>query len=187
MKNNITILIIFLSLLIIVSCKQKSDNPETPSKTKENLAKIVIKDKRIRQSPPTTKMAAGYMIIYNKTAVTDTLISAKCDISDTLELHNMTHENGVMKMRKVEGIDIPANSSTELKPGGYHLMFINLKGKLNEGDRVKLELNFKNAGTYIISAKVDGSNTQSHTHDHSPELHKHTVENHPAPANTKTK
>jgi copper(I)-binding protein len=64
-------------------------------------------------------------------------------VAKTVEVHNMTVENGVMKMFPVEGVDLPAGKPVKLAPGGYHVMLINLQKPLNAGDKVPLKLTFE--------------------------------------------
>jgi hypothetical protein len=63
-----------------------------------------------------------------------------------VEIHEMTMEKDVMRMREVKGVDVPAKKSVELKPGGYHLMLIELKAPLKPGDKVPVTLRFEKAG-----------------------------------------
>ncbi|RMH02640.1 MAG: copper chaperone PCu(A)C, partial [Aquificota bacterium] len=91
--------------------------------------KIEVKDAWVRAVPPTSKMSAAYMVIENKGNEPDKLISASNNASEVTEIHKT--EEG--KMRKVEYIEVPAKGKVELKPGGYHIMLINLKNPLREG------------------------------------------------------
>lgn len=68
------------------------------------------------------------------------LIEARSPVAGVVELHEMAMDNNVMKMRAVPGIDIPAGKGAELKPGGFHVMLLDLKKQLKEGDTVPLTL-----------------------------------------------
>jgi uncharacterized protein YcnI/copper(I)-binding protein len=108
-----------------------------------------------RATPPGAKVAGGYLKIENRGATTDRLVSASSDIAGVVEIHEMAMDGGVMKMRALEkGLDLKAASTTELKPGGYHIMFIDLKRPLKEGDTVRGELVFEKAGRVPIEYKV---------------------------------
>lgn len=101
--------------------------------------------------------AAGgaYMLIRNDSAQPDRLLSASSAVAEAAEVHEMTMENDVMKMREVEGgLVIPARGSVELAPGGYHIMLINLKQALTPGETVVLTLNFERAGPLEVLAEV---------------------------------
>ena len=71
-------------------------------------------------------------------------------------LHETRQVDGVMKMQHVDGIDIPANGTLEMKPGGYHIMLMGLNAPLKEGDEIDLTLTFEKAGEVKVKAKVGG-------------------------------
>lgn len=108
-----------------------------------------------KQVPPTSQVAAAFFNIMNHSNNSDELISASSPIAGKTELHAHMHEDGMMKMREVEKIDIPANDSQALKPGGYHIMFFNLKEVPQLGESFPLTLNFKHAGTVKVEVKVE--------------------------------
>lgn len=93
----------------------------------------------------------------------DRLISASSSLSNRVELHTHTMDNGVMKMRRVEAIDVPAKSTTELKSGGYHIMMFNLENLPEKGSRIPLSLTFEKAGEVKIEA-VAGKAGDKHSH-----------------------
>ncbi len=114
---------------------------------------------------------AGFMIIENNGDQADRLVSAATPAAKTAELHTHLMDNGVMKMRAVEGgIEIPAHGKAELKPGGLHIMLMNLAKPLADGDKIPLTLTFEKAGTVEVTIKVDkpGANPLEHMegHDH---------------------
>ena len=90
------------------------------------------------------------MVIENHTDTDLSLQAANTEVAQVVELHKMELVDGIMKMHKVESIDIPAGGRTELKPGGYHLMVIGLKKELKNGDRVDITLRF----THDISKTI---------------------------------
>ena len=94
--------------------------------------------------------------IENKGAA-DQLVGARSSASKRVELHTMSMDGGMMKMREVAQIDLPAGGKVSLAPGnpqGYHLMLMGLKDTLTEGSTIKVTLVFKNAGEKEITAKV---------------------------------
>jgi copper(I)-binding protein len=98
---------------------------------------------------------AVYMKIDNQTAEDDYLLKASCDAAAAVELHESKMDaNGMMQMSPQENILVSANSVTELKPGGLHVMLIGLTKDLRDGDVVKVELEFKKAGKMIIEVPV---------------------------------
>jgi hypothetical protein len=98
--------------------------------------------------------SAAYMVLMNESDTADTLIRASTDIAETVELHTVIMEDGVMMMRPVTQIDVPASGETELRPGGLHVMLLGITQDLEEGDTVDLTLTFENAGDVSISAPV---------------------------------
>ena len=99
-------------------------------------------------------VSAAYMVIHNKGAQPDRLVGVATDAAERTELHETKMESGVMKMQPVEGIDVPAGGSVELKPGGLHIMLIGLKRELKIGDQVELVLHFEKAGDIAVKAEV---------------------------------
>ncbi|MEM9989746.1 MAG: copper chaperone PCu(A)C, partial [Pseudomonadota bacterium] len=95
---------------------------------------------------------AGYLTL--TAAEADALISATTDMAETMELHTMTMNNGVMSMRPVSEIELPAGTPVELKPGGLHLMLMNPKDELASLDEVDITLNFENAAPVVVTLPV---------------------------------
>jgi periplasmic copper chaperone A len=97
---------------------------------------------------------AAYFIIENP-GQADALLSAASDIAETVEIHKTVMEqSGTMQMMKMDRIAVSANSKTEFKPGGSHVMFINLKRDLKEGETFALKLVFEKAGEINLQVKV---------------------------------
>jgi copper(I)-binding protein len=99
-----------------------------------------------RATPPGAAIGGGYLVIRNKGTAADRLVGVTSPASARVEIHEMTMEKDVMRMREVKGVDVPAKKSVELKPGGYHLMLIELKAPLKPGDKVPVTLRFEKAG-----------------------------------------
>ncbi|WP_337111421.1 copper chaperone PCu(A)C [Photobacterium sp. Hal280] len=85
----------------------------------------------------------------------DVLLRAESPIAEKVELHEHAHENGMMKMRKVDDIQIPAHGTQLLQPGGYHIMMFNLTSVPKLGDSFPLTLYFQNAGKVDVKVKVE--------------------------------
>ncbi len=109
-------------------------------------AQMRIEKPWARATAPGAKVAGGYMVIRNPGAAADRLLSASSTASAKVELHVHLNEGGVMKMREVPGYDVPAKGSFELKPGGAHLMFTDIKRPFKEGEKVPVKLKFEKAG-----------------------------------------
>ena len=108
-----------------------------------------------RATPPGAKVGGGYITIENKGTAPDRLISATADVAGIVEIHEMAVIDGVMRMRALDkGLEIGPGGKVELKPGGFHIMFINLKRQLKEGETVKGELVFEKAGRKPVEYRV---------------------------------
>lgn len=130
------------------------------------LGSLKIEDAKARATVPAQKMSGGFMKIENKGGA-DKLVAASSSVSKTMELHTMSMEGNVMKMREIKAIEIPANGKVELKSGGLHLMFIDLKEQLKPGSTVKVKLKFEKAGEVEVPFKVMGHPAHGEPgHDH---------------------
>jgi copper(I)-binding protein len=115
-----------------------------------------------RATPKGAPVGGGYLTITNNGTSADRLIGGLSDTATRFEIHNMSMENGVMKMRPVEaGIEIKPGQTVELKPGGYHVMFVGLKKPFAQGDHVKATLKFEKAGDVSVDFTVEGIGAQT--------------------------
>ena len=111
----------------------------------------------LRATPGGAKVAAGYLRITNTGSEPDRLTGASMPLAARGEVHEMTMQNGVMQMRGLaQGLTIEPGKSVELKPGGFHLMFLDLKGPLKEGAKVDVTLTFEKAGSVTVPFPVQG-------------------------------
>lgn len=110
------------------------------------LAQVAVERPWARATAPGARVAAGYMVLHNKAAVADKLVGASSPAAARVETHVHIHEGGVIKMREVPGFDIPAGGAFELKPGGAHLMFMDIRRPFKEGEKVPVKLKFEKAG-----------------------------------------
>ena len=115
---------------------------------------MAIQDPYVRLVPPGIKATGGFMLLRNTGATDRQLIKAASPIASVVELHTHLNENGVMKMREVPRIEIKAHGQTELKPGSFHVMLIDLTAPLNEGDKVPITLEFDDGSTIELAAPV---------------------------------
>jgi periplasmic copper chaperone A len=108
-----------------------------------------------RATPPGAKSGGAFFVVENAGATPDKLIRAASPAAGSAEIHQMAMDGGVMKMRAAPGLDVPPGGKLELKPGGYHVMLLDLKQPLKVGDKVPLTLTFQNAGSIDISIDVE--------------------------------
>lgn len=119
-----------------------------------------------RATPGAVKNSAAFMSFSNKGAA-DKLIGVTGGVAKEIQIHSMVTEAGVMKMREINGLDIPANGKAELTPGGYHIMLIGIADGLKEGTKFPLTLKFEKAGevTVQVTAEKPGANDHAeHKH-----------------------
>ncbi len=117
------------------------------------IGQLKIENAYTRATAPGQKAAGGFMKIENKGGA-DQLISASSPVAGEMQLHTMTMDGNVMRMRELKTIDVPANGSVELKPGGLHLMFIDIKSPLKAGESVPVKLKFQKAGEVEVKMPV---------------------------------
>ncbi|HTU00701.1 MAG TPA: copper chaperone PCu(A)C [Candidatus Sulfotelmatobacter sp.] len=98
--------------------------------------------------------SAVYLTLSNAGSQPDALVSAATDAARTVELHEVVQEGGVMKMRPIPSIPVPAGGKVELKPGGYHIMLLGLTHDLKPGDKVAVTLKFDHGGELRVDAAV---------------------------------
>jgi copper(I)-binding protein len=108
-----------------------------------------------RATPGGAKTAAVYLTLHNSGAVDDRLISVSTSMAEKAELHTTANDNGVMRMRSVAALNVKAGVPIELKPGGYHIMLLDLKGPLVAGQSFPLSLTFDKAGKVEVMAVVE--------------------------------
>jgi copper(I)-binding protein len=120
-----------------------------------DVGSIHIAQPWARATPKGASSAAGYMTITNKGSEPDRVSCVSSDASAQCQIHSMTMDNGVMKMRPVEGgLEIKPGETVTLKPGSYHIMLLDLKHPLDAGTTMKATLKFDKAGTVDIDYPV---------------------------------
>ena len=117
-------------------------------------AQVAIEKPWARATAPGARVAGGYMVIRNQGAAGDRLLSVSSPASAKVEMHVHVHDNGVMRMRQVPAYDVPAKGAFELKPGGAHLMFVDIKRPFKEGGKVPVKLKFEKAGQVSAEFQV---------------------------------
>jgi copper(I)-binding protein len=131
---------------------------------------LMVHDAYVRAVPPGTPNSAAFMSIHNAADGDHALVSAASPAAKVVELHTHTMEDGMMKMRRIEKIDLPAGKRVSLEPGGLHVMLIGLTQPLKEGDKVDLTLRFDDGSEQRVSAPVKsvlaGMQGMDHQHQH---------------------
>ena len=129
------------------------------------LGSLEITTPWTRATAPTARSGGGFMTITNKGTTADRLISARSTASDKVEIHEMQMDGSVMRMRELaKGLDIPPGATVLLKPGSYHIMFMELKAPLAKDAKVPVTLVFEKAGSIDVQLDVQamGAMPQGH-------------------------
>lgn len=122
---------------------------------------LVISQAWTRATPGGAKTGGGYLTIENKGSAPDKLVSASADAAGKVEVHEMAMNNGIMTMRPLnDGLGIDPGKTVKLAPGGYHLMLMDLKNPLKQGDKVPVTLQFEKAGKVAVTLDVEGVGAQ---------------------------
>jgi copper(I)-binding protein/putative intracellular protease/amidase len=133
----------------------KVERVGSAAKTASNAGtseKFVVQNAWIQEMPPARRLTAAYLTIENLSGKESALLSAKADVAGAVELHRAEMNNGMMRMRKLDRIALPAGK-TELT-GDLHIMLIDLKSPLKDGDQVTLTLEFENGVSQTVLAPV---------------------------------
>jgi periplasmic copper chaperone A len=120
------------------------------------LGDLVVTSPWTRATPGGAKIAGGYLKIANNGKTADRFLGAKSGPTDHVEIHEMSMNDGVMKMRPLPdgGLEIKPGETVELKSGGYHLMFMDLTQPLKQGDTFRATLQFEKAGPLDVNFSV---------------------------------
>ena len=136
------------------------------SRAEKSNALPTVFDVWVKTTVPGSTVSAAYMPI--KSAVPLKLVKAESPIAAIVEIHEMKMNDGVMEMKGLDAVEIPANKLVELKPGGLHIMLMKLNKPINPGDKVPLTLTFEGADRKPLMVKLDAvaKEKQSSGHKH---------------------
>lgn len=128
-----------------------------------------------RATPPGVSVAAVYVNVTNAGPSADTLLSASSPVAARVELHQSTVEDGMSRMRPVDGLELPPGKVLKIEPGGLHLMLTGLAQPLVAGTPLLLTLQFRKAGAITLQVDVipltAPGPVATHTHDHASHQH----------------
>jgi copper(I)-binding protein len=135
-----------------------------------SFAQVAVGDPWVRATVPQQQASGAFMTLTAPKGAK--LVEARSPVAGTVEVHEMKREGDVMRMRAIDGLDLPAGRTVKLEPGGYHVMLMGLKQTLNAGDTVPLTLIFESADrtrqTVEVKAPVrplaSGSAAPAHKH-----------------------
>ncbi len=124
---------------------------------------VEISNAWARATPGKAENGAAYVTVRSNTA--DRLTGVETPVAARAELHEMKMDNGIMKMRQVTGVDLPAGQAVALKPGGEHIMLFGLKQPLRAGESFPLTLDFEKAGKQQVTVKVEAAGAMGMDHN----------------------
>lgn len=118
-----------------------------------SIAQVSVKDLVVKEPIPGQSVSAGYFTMQNVGEVSNKLVAVSSVSADRIEMHTHTHENGMMSMKKLDFVDVPAGGSLEFVPGGHHLMVFSLDDMALESGYIELKFDFE--GGELITAKAN--------------------------------
>jgi len=136
--------------LALSACSQPpappTTGPEAASTPEPTRVQLTVTQGWTRATPAGAQAAGGYLVIENPTLEADRLTAVSSPRAAALEIHEMADVGGVMTMRPIQGLDIPATGQVSLQPGGLHLMFSGVTEPFTAGEAIPVALTFQNAG-----------------------------------------
>jgi copper(I)-binding protein len=139
---------------LLAACKAET-SPETVANTMANTGaktEVTITDSWVRENAPGQSVGAAYMTL--NSPQDSTLVYVETPVAGTVEIHSMSMENNVMKMRMLEELPLKAGKPEKLAPGGFHLMLFDLKAPLKAGENAAFKLCFKDKAGNITHQNV---------------------------------
>jgi copper(I)-binding protein len=115
---------------------------------------VDVFDAWARASTGLSRSGAAFVTIFNGSSKPDRLLSVRSDTSDKAEIHTHTMDGSIMKMRRVDSVELSAGATVRFEPGGYHVMLLDLHRPLKEGESIALTLDFEKAGQIEVSVPV---------------------------------
>jgi len=126
-------------------------------------AQVSVEKPWSRATPPGAKVGAGFMQLRNAGAA-DRVVGASSPVAGRVEMHITVRDGDVMRMREVKSFEVPAGGSFELKPGGAHLMLVDLKRPLKKGEKVPLTLKLGKGGELNVDLTVEEMGARQPAH-----------------------
>lgn len=155
---------IIFNLLMLVCMTVHGENSLKTTQVESKLVSFVaIEQGYIRETIPGTTISSAYMTIRNDSHENIVLIGVSSKVSERIELHTHQISNGMMRMRKLDRIIIPANEQVVLQPSGLHIMIFDLDKRLQAESEIQLSLQFSNSISQNVTLPVR-SIKESHQH-----------------------
>nr|WP_224745960.1 copper chaperone PCu(A)C [Neiella litorisoli] len=132
--------------------------------TSASACELTIENAYVRSVIPGVPNTAAFLSIANDCQQPVSLVSGQTDVADRVELHTHVHDDGMMKMRQVDAIVVPASGSVQLKPGGYHLMMMGVDPSINQATSIPILLTFSNGKQLSFDAPLKDVKSSHHHH-----------------------
>lgn len=144
-----------LRAAIALACALAANPTLSVSAHDYKLGALKIEHPWTRATPPGAKVGGGFLTIENSGSQPDRLLGGTTAVAGQVQVHEMSVVDGVMRMRQLAGgLEIPGNGRIELKPGSFHLMLMDLRRPLKQGERVPITLRFERSGSIEIELEV---------------------------------
>lgn len=151
-----TILRLALAVVLLMAAPASfAQHTHTPSPT--SASGITITAPWARASAGMMRTGAAYLTLGNAGAAGDRLVAVSTPVAGRAELHTHLRDGDVMRMRSVEAIEIPPGGKAELQPGGLHIMLMDLKAPLKQGETFPLSLQFEKAGKQTVTVAIEAA------------------------------
>ena len=152
--------------IMLMACAGQLNAQGSASRAEKSNVTPTVFDVWVKTTVPGGTVSAAYMYIKSATAVK--LVKAESPIAAIVEIHQMKMNDGVMEMKGLDAVEIPANKLVDLKPGGLHIMLMKVKKPINPGDKVPLTLTFEGADKKSLVVRLDAiaKEKQSSGHKH---------------------
>ena len=166
----IAVILLPLFSLAVSGCGQDAavtedqviENNVAAAENEAESVAVTVTDAYIRGLPPGQTVTAAFMTLKNNTDKDCQLVGAESPIVSGAEVHAHFHKDGRMSMRPMDALDVPANESVSLKPGGYHLMLFGLENPLKDGEMQELTLMFKGCPEIKMTVPVQSVLHENH-------------------------
>ena len=152
------------SVFMLIAFASQLNAQGSASRAEKSNAMPTVFDVWVKTTVPGGTVSAAYMHI--KSAVPLKLVKAESSIAAIVEIHEMKMNDGVMEMKGLDAVEIPANKLVDLKPGGVHIMLMKVKSPINNGDKVPLTLTFEGADKKPLVVKLDAVAKETHSSGH---------------------
>ena len=156
LANTMTRALLLIAIIGLYACDSSTDKADVnkPGAALSAADHITVSNAWIRATAPGQTVTGAFLTLTNSSETAYTLISASFNGAGAVEIHETSMDEGVMRMRKVSHVDIPANGFAELKPGSFHIMLIDLETEMKPGLTEMLTLTFSDDSQKTVEATV---------------------------------